>query len=164
MSTDRISSTASAGTASGLEPKTRLEYFLNKIAENGGSGSSSGGGSVLVIPDTNEKVDIVTASPNTPGDTITTRGIMVDTEMDIGTVIVEAHPIDGTPYMEYKMSPRWTYVTMSGVDPSQVLKNNYTFTGSRIACLFGENLDLAIVPPSLAKDLIPGTYFPGGIA
>lgn len=40
MSTDRISSTASAGTASGLEPKTRLEYFLNKIAEAGGGSNS----------------------------------------------------------------------------------------------------------------------------
>ena len=33
-----------------LEPKTRLEYFLNKISENSSSGGGSGGGSGGVEP------------------------------------------------------------------------------------------------------------------
>lgn len=37
-------------TMKNLEPKTRFEYFLNKIAENNGSSDDdSGGGGILVI-------------------------------------------------------------------------------------------------------------------
>lgn len=38
----------------GLQPKTRLEYFLNKIAENGGSGSGNDSGLVLELTEENQ--------------------------------------------------------------------------------------------------------------
>ena len=36
-----------------MQPKTRLEYFLNKIAENGGSGSGGDSGLVLELTEEN---------------------------------------------------------------------------------------------------------------
>lgn len=121
------------------------------------NGQPVGGGSVLVIDDTNEKVDLTVANPLAPDSTIDIRGIIVNTEMDIGTIVVEAHHSNDSSLVEYTVSPKWTYVTMIGIDPSLVSENRYTITGSQIAWLFGENLELVIIPPSLAKDLIPGT-------
>lgn len=136
-----------ASSPPGTSPTRRFSDMLKE---------SSGSGSILVIDDTNEKIDLTIGDPTAPGTVVKVRGIMVDTEIDIGTVVVEAYHNDGSPFPVYKVSPMWTCASMSGVDPSQVKSDHYTFTGSRIVWTFGKKLDLAIIPPSLAKDLIPG--------
>lgn len=115
----------------------------------------------MVIDLNNEKVDLTVALADTPDETMDMLGIMVDTEIDVGTVIVEEHHPYHDPFVEYRVS-KWAYALMSGVDPSLVPLDCYTFTGSRIVWVFGDNV--VIVPPSLAKDLIPGTKINEGDA
>ncbi len=77
----------------GLQPKTRLEYFLNKIAENGGSGSGGDSGLVLKLTGENsysssigDFTNIMVRSPGVAG-FIDLTSILVKANPDIKTVI-----------------------------------------------------------------------------
>ena len=125
------------------------------------NGQPVGGWSVLVIPDTNEKVDLTFADPSVPGELRNSRGIIVDTEMDIGTLVVEAVHYQDSTVVEYGVPNPWSCALVSGVDPSLVFDGHYTFAGSRMAWVYiptgGQHEPVVIIPPSFAKDLIPGT-------
>lgn len=106
-----------------------------------------------------EPVPLTIAYPDTPDKPINKLGIKVDTEIDVGTVIVETKHTGNIA--SYRLCTEWSYSSMSGVDPSQISKTNYTFTGSRIIwAIKDDGGDFVIIPPSLAKDLIPGTKEP----
>lgn len=141
-----------ASSPPGTSPTRRFSDMLKE---------SSGSGSVLVIDDTNEKVDLTIADPSVPGELRNLRGIIVDTEMDIGTIVVEAMHYQDSTVVEYGVPNPWSCALASGVDPSLVFGGHYTFAGSRMVWVYiptgGQHEPVAIIPPSFAKDLIPGT-------